>query len=427
MNSMFDVFEKIEATSSRNTKKELLRSFDEKQKNLLVCSFHPYRQYHISKWVDMFNPLANENEDVLYNDFIQLLDYCENHNASGELVDKVTDFMARCNPLQQRWFGRVIKKDMKFGAQDKTILDVHPKLFPTFDVMLAHKLDKGFTYQDLPQLLCLERKYDGFRVLVIYRESGIVDVVGRSGKPILNKEFIEKVSIDKDRFKGFVLDGEAYSHEVSFEKFSGIMRTDDGKLPDSLHYLVFDMITVDDLMSQTNNKKYRDRIQELASFENDEFFFDDDTFIRVPKRYYFENWVTVLTEEINKLYVQFLEEGYEGAMVKDLNATYEFKRTKAMLKIKPEDKVDGKITGWYEGEKDTRLEGMFGGFNVELEDSTEIHVGGGYKDWQRTEFTNNLKQDNTYYTDVWVTIKYTEKTESGSLRHPRFDNFRDSK
>src|SRR5579885_1426837 len=75
-----------------------------------------------------------------------------------------------------------------------------------------------------------------------------------------------------------------------------------------------------------------------------------------------------------------MNEGYEGVMLKTLHTPYEWDRSKNILKLKPCVTYEGVIVGSYEGRKNTKREGQFGGFYVLLPNQVITRVGGGFND-----------------------------------------------
>jgi len=427
---LFNLFDAIETESGRNAKIEILSHANEQQTRLIELAFNPYRQFHITKWnhfgihKDDYGKKFKHDQEA-YIEFLELCEYAQKINRCSELEQRTDYFFSKCNEQQTKWFARILKKDLAFGLQVKSINKVFPNLIPSFEVMLAEKAEKDFSNVDFSRPLSIERKYDGFRVLVFYREDGTVDVIGRSGKEILNNEFVRKVSEPKDKLKGWVLDGEGYCHSQSFEQFSGTMRREDAKLPLDFGFYIFDCMDIEHWNNQQSlilesRLGFRRKVCSYSDF-----------FVEVNGSIFSHNedssWIEAIKIQgisfIKEHYEQFLEEGYEGAMLKYLDAPYCWGRSDAMLKIKPEDFIDGKIIGYYEGEG--AIKGKLGGFIVLLDDGkdTEVRVGGGYKLWEREKFW--LQAGGLI--NRWIEIKFTEKTAAGSLRHPNFRRLRDDK
>lgn len=413
--SIFQLFEDIENTSGRNAKLALLEQADGKQKILLLLALDPYRQFHVTKWNEFYRPTtAFKDDEQAYNSFIELVAYCSANNHSTELVNRVSSFMENCTDIHRKWFGRVLTKDLRFGVLAKSVNKVYPKLIPEFDVMLAQKAENDLSNVDFSRDNIVERKYDGFRIGAFFRESEgsevILDVIGRSGKPVVNKEFVDRQRAIAQELKGYIIDGEGYDHSLKFEEISSILRTEDKPLTPNFRFYVFDVLTEEEWRLKTS-VPLKERILRRIILGNKY----PDVFVAI------DNWLVSTPAQVLELYNQFIEEGYEGAMIKDLDALYEWKRSKYMLKVKPEDFVDVTITGYYEGQG--KYVGQLGGFVCVDEEGNEVRAGGGYKDWQRVEFWEN----KDLMLGKIIEVKFTMKTGKDKFRHPNFRRVREDK
>lgn len=119
-------------------------------------------------------------------------------------------------------------------------------------------------------------------------------------------------------------------------------------------------------------------------------------------------------EEIEKYHEQFLEEGYEGSIIRLDLGPYENKRSKQLLKKKDWIDEEFKILEAIEGEGNRT--GTIGKFILDLNDGTE-----------RT-FESNVKGDFNYLRQVWkdrkkyigksATVKYFNRTPANKPRFP---------
>jgi ATP-dependent DNA ligase len=98
--------------------------------------------------------------------------------------------------------------------------------------------------------------------------------------------------------------------------------------------------------------------------------------------------------ELLSVYSKFTEQGYEGVMVKDLDAPYVFKRTDAVRKLKPVATYEGVVVGHYLGNRGSKREGLWGGFEVLMPNGVVTRVGGGY--------TDKLKSEISVNPDAWL-------------------------
>jgi DNA ligase 1 len=126
--------------------------------------------------------------------------------------------------------------------------------------------------------------------------------------------------------------------------------------------------------------------------------------------------------ELNKAAV---DGGYEGVMIKDVDAGYECKRSHAWLKAKPFIEVTLSITDLEEGTG--RNEGRLGAFVCAGQDDGKdirVNVGSGFTDEQRSTFWTD--RDNLVNQLVEVRADAVTQNQDGtySLRFPRFKTFR---
>jgi DNA ligase-1 len=120
-----------------------------------------------------------------------------------------------------------------------------------------------------------------------------------------------------------------------------------------------------------------------------------------------------------------VEEGYEGIMIKNMDAPYECKRSDFWMKWKPTITVDLNIVGFEEGTG--RNLGRLGAIMCEGEDNgrkIRVNVGSGLSDSDRDEYW--LNRDTLLGDVVEVEADAVTQNQDGSysLRFPRFMRFR---
>jgi DNA ligase-1 len=120
-----------------------------------------------------------------------------------------------------------------------------------------------------------------------------------------------------------------------------------------------------------------------------------------------------------------VEQGYEGNMIKDLDAPYECRRSSFWMKWKPTITVDLNITGTEEGTG--RNKGRLGALICEGVDNgrdIRVNVGSGLRDSDRDEFWSLRTDLLGRIVEVEADAVTQNQDGTYSLRFPRFVRFR---
>jgi DNA ligase-1 len=322
------------------------------------------------------------------------------------------------------WYRRILIKDLRCGVSEKTVNKVL-KEFPTitpvpvFECMLAH--DGANHEKKIAGKKLLEPKLDGVRVLtIINRDNRTVTQYSRNGKELENfthitdglKQFID--SFDRN----MVLDGEIIS--TSFQALmKQVHRKDDVKASDAV-LMLFDIIPLSEFQKGKSTLGQRRRSNLLKTFKP---VFDQVGNIGVVPQTEVD-----LDGYVGELqFIQFnkeaIENGYEGIMIKDIDAKYECKRSVSWLKQKPFIEVSLTVLETEEGTG--RNEGKMGALVCEgTEDGKliKVNVGSGFSDQDRDDFWS-CRVDGQV---VEVRADAVTQNQDGtySLRFPRFLRFR---
>jgi DNA ligase-1 len=118
-------------------------------------------------------------------------------------------------------------------------------------------------------------------------------------------------------------------------------------------------------------------------------------------------------------------QGYEGIMIKELEAPYECKRSSFWMKWKPTITVDLNIVGFEEGTG--RNQGRLGALICEGEDNGRrifVNVGSGLRDGDRDEFWSGRADLLDRVVEVEADAVTQNQDGTYSLRFPRFVRFR---
>lgn len=283
-----------------------------------------------------------------------------------------------------------------FGSEDAAKNDA-PKFFAP---MLAGKYDpekQSFPVKSQPKL-------DGIRCVT--SKDGMFT---RQGKDIVSCPHIME---DLKEFFGLypdvILDGELYNHtlKADFEKIVSLVRKTKP--------------TEEDIQEAAGLVEYHvyDWVSPL-SFED-----RDGHRLKQFSKLFSSRIVPVVTdhaetrEEVDDLMAKYLEEGYEGQMVRDPSWAYdEGKRSKGLMKNKTFDDAEFEIVELTEGVGN--WSGYVKSVVIALPDGTTQNSG--MRGTQ--EMAKELLENKDSYIGTQVTVRYQGKTSDGKLRFPVITQF----
>ena len=325
------------------------------------------------------------------------------------------------------WYRRILIKDLRCGVSEKTINNVAKKLnmdqykIPTFDVMLAH--DSANHANKMHGEKFIDYKLDGVRVLAFFDpDKDTVSMYTRNGKQLHNFGHVEQEIRDKI-MPGFevpyILDGEMVSK--SFQALMKQVHRKENVEATDAKFAVFDMIAQHEFTKGKSILGCADRDAFVRALFVDKQF--DHMFALEKHR------VNLDTPQGYKKYLAFNKEaianGFEGVMIKDVDAPYECKRSHHMLKAKPFIEVTLNVMDIEQGTG--RNEGRLGAFvckGTDGDKTIEVNVGSGFSDQQRDDFW--MQRDKIVNQLVEVRGDAVTQNQDGtySLRFPRFKTFR---
>lgn len=328
------------------------------------------------------------------------------------------------------WYRRILIKDLRCGVSEKTVNKVVEKKYaqyaiPVFGCQLAHDSANHETKVSGKKLI--EVKLDGVRVITIVRADGRVDMFSRNGKELANfphiAEQISQVVKQKGSSKSMdiVLDGEIMSSSFQ-DLMKQVHRKDNVEAGDAVLNL-FDVLPLADFEKGIYNKDQTTRSSMVK-------FWVEQNQALIPNVTYVANELVDLdTEEGQKRFkeinAQAIAGGYEGIMIKDIDAPYECKRSVAWLKLKPFIEVSLAVVAVEEGTG--RNVGKLGALVCEGEDDgrqIRVNVGSGFTDSDRDSFWNHRRSLSGNIVEVRADAVTQNQDGTYSLRFPRFKGFR---
>lgn len=324
---------------------------------------------------------------------------------------------------------RVLIKDLRCGISEKTINKVVGRTeyrIPVFSCQLAQ--DSADHPKKLRGVKRLEVKLDGVRVLAVI-DHGTVTLYSRNGKEFENfPQIADAVEDARKHFQygrgsggRFVLDG-----EIVGESFQQLMRQAHRKSnaeTAGMVYHIFDVIPLDAFQEGHWNAQQYKRLEWLESARE---ALMETNCLRIMNGLD----VDLDTAEGHDIMQRYAEsavaEGFEGIMIKSLDAPYQCKRSDFWMKWKPTISVDLSIVGFEEGTG--RNKNRLGAIICEGEDNgrlIRVNVGSGLSDSDRDEYWAERNRLLGHLVEVQADAVTQNQDGSYSLRFPRFLRFRD--
>jgi DNA ligase-1 len=296
---------------------------------------------------------------------------------------------------------------------DATSITIRPMLAQIFSFDKYEKPSRAFKIS-FPAYV--QRKYDGIRCLS-YMNDGNIIIESRTGIPFqnFNKLKDELKELFKKLPPNFYLDGELYTDKIEFQVISGLIHLHEDKVSkedlvqiDKVDYYVYDFI-------DTNNPDltFDERKNFLNSFLKDNLK-KDSKVVSVP------SFIVNKLDDITKYHEEFVGDGFEGTMVRDMKGPYEYgKRSKYLQKYKDTFDDEFKIIGYDQGVGDEKGAVIW---KCITKDKKEFSARPrGSFELRRELF---LKADS--YIGKWLTVLYKGYTPDGKPREPRGKAIRDN-
>ena len=365
-----------------------------------------------------------DGQGLAWTVFKELADKLIARELTGHAARDAIDLCMQTATVQQwnDWYRRILVKDLRCGVSEKTVNKVVPGCVPVFTCQLAH--DSANHEKKMTGVKQIEIKLDGVRVITII-QGNKVEMFSRNGKQFHNFGHIirELEAVIKDYPVPYplVLDGEVMSANFQ-DLMKQVHRKDTVQNSDAVLHL-FDTIPLGCFKNGVWDKPQSFR-SEITKFwvEDHKAVLEHVTAL---------DWETVDldTPEGNKRFVELnkaaVDGGYEGVMIKDVDAPYECKRSHAWLKAKPFIEVTLSITELEEGTG--RNEGRLGAFVCAGKDDGKdilVNVGSGFTDEQRSTFWADRNAVVNQLVEVRADAVTQNQDGTYSLRFPRFKTFR---
>ena len=386
-------------------------------------AYNPYFVYGIKQVPETVDLTGKENPWV---EFWALCEKLRFRQITGDAARNAVQRMSEKFDSEQ-WNGlcrRVLIKDLRCGISVKTlnkVLGNSEWKIPVFEVQLA-KDSKGHPNK-LRGKVRVEPKLDGVRVIAICMRDGPVVMYSRNGKEFSNFPHIAEQLrwMANNAQYDIVFDG-----EVVGDSFQQLMRQANRKHDadaSDTHYYIFDCMPLREFQEGHCNMQAYKRLNLLQSLYD---YMDPLEYVHLVDQAMEYDLDKPEEHERMQQYAEYcVNIGFEGIMIKNMDAPYECKRNDHWLKWKPVITVDLEVTAVEAGTG--RNEGRLGALvceGIDQDREIKVNVGSGLSDSDRDSFWDSRAQVIGQVVEVQADAVTQNQDGTYSLRFPRFVRFR---
>lgn len=426
-----EIIAKLEADNSRLGKEKIIQrameeGLDEFFEGIRMC-LDPLVTFGVKQVPES----KVDGQGLKWDVFKTLATQLKNRELTGhDARDAI--LLTRDIATQDQWnyfYRRILIKDLRCGVSEKTVNKIAKNFpqyaVPVFTCALAH--DSANHEKKMTGKKQIEVKLDGVRVLCVIhdREGKKIEMYSRNGKQFHNFDhIIEEIRTVVQEYPvpyPLVLDGEVMSANFQ-DLMKQVHRKDNVQSNDAVLHL-FDTIPLGNFQNGVWEKP-----QNFRSAITKAWVEEHKSVLKHVQALEWEE-VDLSTPEGNKRFVELnkaaVDGGYEGVMIKDVDAPYECKRTHAWLKAKPFIEVTLEVKDVEEGTG--RNEGRLGALVCAGEDDgrmVQVNCGSGFSDSDRDNFWNSRSSLVGQLVEVRADAITQNQDGTYSLRFPRFKTFR---
>ena len=419
MEEVIRLFKQIQSTNSLNEKKDIITA--NKDNELFKKCIRFLLDGNIVTGIS--TKKINKQVEACYglfpyclcvnSTFEDVINYFEKNNTGTDVSIYEIQCFLRGHEEDREFYEQMITKTFRLGADAKLVNKCIPGLIPTFDVQLGTSIEKVKLNGN--EWISISRKLNGTRCAFIGDKcmtrqgkeyTGLDHIISDLQQLVGTNVFVDGELIYKNK--------EGLSDSEAFQKGTGMAMSKDNNKPD-LKFVVFDMFPLNQFWNGKSNDIYSVRKQNILELQKKVELLHIENVKIVPMCYEGTDH-----SEIWK-WLDYAEENDWEGIILNLDAPYECKRTKNLIKVKKFFSVDLKCTGIEEGSG--RNKGTLGALVCDYK-GYPVRVGSGFSDTDRKHFWSHPEDIVGHI----VTVKYKEETKNKdggiSIQFPVFEAVR---
>ena len=425
---LVDILTLLNTSNSTNYKKEVLKDYKDNLE--LIKFFKAVYNTRINYFVTQLPEYGRflDNSTTI-EDMYGLLDKLSSRQISGALAKSaIVNFLEHSDINLILLFELCILRDTKTGVGITTINEIFDNLIPEPPYMRASKPSESIieNFEQLDYFYC-QKKSDGVFSYIIV-EGGEVSLLTRAGtvwfpeklskelaglpdSVLVGEALIIKDGKELDRQTGNGMINKFIKREATLESYKEKISKAKTKLAEqkllvevsmkiseykeidqSLAFEVWDRLTIEEFNKEYSARPYCDRLTGALCL------CDGKTLLSIPSYRVF-SW-----KEAQDIADRYIEDGYEGAVVKKVDMLFENKDSKDMVKLKEVLDADLLCVGVTGGKG--RHTGKIGALILQTTcGRLQVEVGTGLTDKDRAK-------DPSEYVGKVIEITYNKFSKS---------------
>lgn len=422
---VLSIIESIAAVPGKNDKLAILKKhqLNDDLKKSFGLALNSLISFYVKKLPEVTEHKGTLTLEAALDGLINLSNRTYTGNAALAYVQNQLEALSENDAEVYR---RVLLRDLRCGASEGSTEKTWPGLVPKFAVMLAtsysEKALAKIVYPAYAQL-----KSDGARSeAIIDVDLGVCTFFSRNGKEMHLSPRSGQYLIDALKGAGYkgkwVLDGEmvfmtedgvadrSTGNGIVNKAVKGTLEWEEEK---NLHFDVWDIVSYEDFQAEKGNEPYTVRLERLNKL--------------VPNSF----WSVIPTHIVNslaeakKVYSDYIAEGLEGIILKNMHMIWENDRSKDQVKFKQELRADLEVLDVLPGKKGKKYEHMAGSVTMGTRDGKlKVNVAGISDDLREWFMKNKEEAKGTIWEVLYNGIVKARGSDVYKLFLPRIDHQR---
>jgi len=420
----YEVLIELQNIPGKKDKIKFLKRYDSQWlRDIVKNAIDPFITFGIKKYT--FEPEVSEHGDFEYElgRMAFVLNELSRRSITGnQAFEAIKKASAPLNSEQRYVFSCILDKDLKCGVSTGIANKAFPGLIPVWKIQKANKIK--FEKVVYPCVAETKENGRGNTAIITGRD---VKHYSNNGKENPNMNYFDDELTLIAQGVPCVIFGEVRGRKgkgVDHFKKSQSLGAKNADMTDMV-FVIWDMLLCGEFKRQMSTPQ---RTQEIRSrrlkdhLRTYQMNYDKEEF----KVRFIKQKIINSQEELERYYAKMLRQGYEGLIVKNLAAPYEYKRTYNWMKMKQQEDKDLKIVGVKQGKG--KLKGTLGSVTVKHgKKKVDCPCGKGVNREVARKLWKKYKKNKKFLIGKIAEISYQNETPDGSLFLPKFVRIRDDK